>query len=157
MAKSAPTTIILKAEQHMVQNEAVAGGAITPGHLVALNTSGQVVVHPTAGGTSPEKAFAIENDARGHGITDAYASGDRVRYAVCPPGVEVYAILTTSQTITVGDVLESAGNGTLRERVAQTSVGATSPAVAVRDPAIATAIEAVTTTGSTARIKVRVL
>jgi hypothetical protein len=159
MARSTPATIILKGRELVVYIEGTAGGAITPGHLVQIGSDGLMVVHATAGGSSPGGLFALEDDARGKGITDAYDSttNKNVLVGVCNRGVEIYAILTTSQTVVIGDALESAGNGTLRKHVPQTSVAATSPGVAVRTgTVVARAIEAVTTTGTVARIQVRV-
>jgi hypothetical protein len=143
MAASVPHTIILKAEDQAVQNEGVAGGAIRPGDLVVVNSAGAVVVNPTAVSATPRKAFALEDDAQGKGIADNYASADRVRYMECQPGTEVYAWLAAAMTITIGDILESGANGCLQER----TTGA----------AVATALEAVTTVGSQARLKVRVI
>jgi hypothetical protein len=160
MVASTPHTIILKEAEHVMFKEHVAGGAITPGHLIALNSSGLVVVHPTAGGSAPERLFAFEDDLRGKGIDDAYDSttNKNVRCGVCQPGVEVYAWLATSQTITIGDLLESNGNGQLKEHLAQQGPQATSPAVGIRtQQVVARALEAVTTTGTAARIKVRVV
>jgi hypothetical protein len=144
MAASVPHTILLKGEWEMLQNEGVAGGTIRPGDLVSVTTAGAIVVNPTAGDAFPRKAFALEDDAQGKGIADSYAAADRVRYAECQPGNEIYAWLATTQTIVIGTPLESAGNGALRLR-ATTGAG------------VATALEAVTTTGSQARIKVKVM
>lgn len=160
MAASTPSTIILKNQQLVGYLEATAAGTITPGHLVMYGSAGTVTVHNTAGGSSPGGMFAVEDDAQGRAIADTYDSTTykNVRIAVCGRGVEVYAILAASQTIVIADALESAGDGTLRKHVAQTSIAATSPAVAARSGQIVgRAIEAVTTTGSTARISVRIV
>ena len=93
----------------------------------------------------PRKAFALEDDAQGKGIADNYAAADRVRYAECQPGNEIYAWLATAQTITIGD------SPRIRRRRERCRVRAATGA------AVATALEAVTTTASQARIKVRVM
>lgn len=138
-------TILLKGDP--IHKEGVAGGAITPGHLIARNSSNQLVVHPTASGDAA-KLFAVEESYVGGEISDAYASADRVPYIAARPGDEVYAILADSQTVVVGDPLGSAGDGTLLKL----TVAATTLANAI----VAYAIEAVTTSGSTARIRVEV-
>jgi hypothetical protein len=125
------------------QHEAVAGGAITPGQLVTLNSSGQVVVHPSAG-LPTQAAFAIENDLVGKGIADAYASGEQVRYRIFAEGGHVYAILASGQNVAQGALLQSAGNGNL-------SVGSTA------DNIVAKALEAVNASGGAARIRVEIL
>ena len=123
--------------------EGKAGGTITPGQLVALNSSGSYVVHATAGDYA-ERVFAIENALAGKGIADNYAANDLAQLWAGAPGDEVLAWLTTAQTVVVGDRLASAGNGYLRKK----SSG---------DVPLAVALEAVTTTGSAARIRVRLL
>jgi len=150
-------TVVLKGDP--IRKEIKAGGAITPGHLVERNTSGNVVVHPTAGGNySP--TFAIEDSLQGKEITDAYATNNRVQVAFLSSGMEVAAILTTSQTIVIGDLLESAGNGTVRKHTVQAadSVGALEAGEQI--PTLLArlrAIEAVTTTVATARIACEVV
>lgn len=151
MAATNPATILLKGD--ITQNEGTAGGAITPGHLVQMNAAGAIVVHAEAGGAAPERAFALEDDAQGRGIGDAYdaTTHKNVRYGICPPGTEIYAILADSNTIAINDPLVSNGDGTLAEGTV------TSPATTNTQAVVARALEAVTTSGSTSRIKVRVV
>jgi hypothetical protein len=103
-------TVILK--QGCQRGEGKAGGTITPGHLIKLNSSGTLVVHSTASGIA-QKRFAIENELYGKGITDNYSSGDRVQYFIGRTGDHVLARLKASENIHIGDPLVSAGNGTL--------------------------------------------
>jgi hypothetical protein len=128
------------------QQEAVAGGNITPGHLVALNSSGQVVVHGTGGGPA-ERAFAVEDALQGKGIADAYSSGSRVSYVIAPPGEEIYAWLAAGNNAAIGSFLSSNGNGQLK-------------VASGTDTRLAVALEALNLTASGAiatRIKVRTL
>jgi len=136
-------TIAVKGDY--VRKEGEASAAITPGHLVEFGGTNDLQVHSTAAGKA-RKAFALENDLVGSGITDAYAAGQTVQYGVFQRGAEVYAILAASQTIAKGDALVSAGDGTLKEI-------STEPE---EDSIVAWAMEAVTTTGSTSRILVEV-
>jgi len=92
--------------------EADAASAITPGHLVELNSDGDVLSHSTPAGAAM-KQFAIEGALQGNGITDAYAAEDPVRVWTPQPGDEVYALLADGETAVIGDFLESAGDGTL--------------------------------------------
>lgn len=115
-----PNTVILKGRGQ--RKEAAAGEAITPGHLVTINTSGQLIKHATAlVRTAPTFAVEYENlnptSARiAGGIDDAYASGDYCQAETLPPGSWVYALLAAAApAIVKGDPLESAGNGTLRK------------------------------------------
>ena len=92
--------------------EADAASAITPGHLVELDSDGDVLPHSSAAGAAM-KQFAIEGALQGNGITDAYAAEDPVRVWTPQPGDEVYALLADGETAVIGDFLESAGDGTL--------------------------------------------
>lgn len=137
----ASNTIIARARKRFTK-ERTAGGAITPGHLVELNSAGAVVVHATAAeAVLPQRAFALEDQAQGRSIDDAYASGDLVVYQVFQPGDEIYALLENAAVATIGAELESAGDGTLQIR--------TTGAVVAR------ALEALTASGPT-RIRVEV-
>lgn len=98
-----------------VRHEALAGGAITPGHLVERQSDATdtVEVHATAGaGANPH--FAMEYDLTGRGIDDAYASGNQVIFDTFMPGSNVYALVAAGATaITKAAKLTSAGDGTL--------------------------------------------
>lgn len=147
MAKTRPETIILKGDPIMA--EAEAGGAITPGHLVILNSSGNVVVNATADAAAAPM-FAKENDIAGDDYTHAYASGEVVQYFTAYPGMEVQALLADGENASIGSFLESAANGELE-------------VVAGAATAVAIALEAVNLSDSAAdptseqRIKVRII
>lgn len=146
-------TITIKGEP--LRKESVAAEAITPGYLVEPASATTCQKHSTVGGTAIA-CFALENDLVGDGITDAYGADDTVQIGYFRTGEEVYAYLTTSQTVAVGDYLVSAGNGLLQE--ADPSVDTSSSSADVyRNSVVARAIEAVTTTTAAARIKVEVL
>lgn len=114
-----PKTILLKGDG--LYKEALAGGAITPGHLIDRNSSNRFVVHATAAGNA-YPMFALEDEAQGKDITDAYASGEIVNAVIPQKGAEIYAIVAAAApAIVIGDELESAGNGTVR-KVATTAV-----------------------------------
>jgi hypothetical protein len=151
MASSSPNTIILKCNG--VRKEGIASGAITPGHLVEFGGANDLQVHSNAA-LNARKAFAVENDLIGNGITDAYALGDQVQYEVFYAGAEVYALVAAAATaITKGAALESAGDGTLRILTTDAATDDTQ-----RDSVVAYALEAVDNSGgaSAARIKVEV-
>lgn len=144
-------TILLKGDP--LRKEGKAGGAITPGHLIVENSSGNLVVHPTAGGNA-QALIAIEDALQGKEISGAYAANNRVQYVALRPGDEFYAILTTSQTIAIGDFLESNGDGTFRKHTPPTeaSNGVMSATELYYKAIVARAREAKTTTGTVARI-----
>lgn len=140
-----PSTVRLKPSQAVHYNEARAAGAITPGHLIKHDANNKVVVHATAGGAA-EKLFATEdvNILRGKTIDDAFATNDLVSYIPADNGDEIYAWLKGAQNVAAGDLLASAGDGTLQ------AVGA--------GVAIAVANEALNLTAlPAARIRIRVM
>lgn len=136
-----PKVIVLKSLSSRY-DEGRAAEAITPGHLVVLNSAAKLVKHATAGGKTGLQV-AREDRLQGKTISDVYAVNDLVPYQLLVSGDEAYCWLAAGQTIAVGAKLESAGDGTFRALAAGS--------------AVAEAVEAVTTVGSPARIKVRAL
>jgi hypothetical protein len=109
-----PKTILIRGDGD--SREAIAAGTILPGHLISLDTAGKVVVHPTAGGVAPSRYFAREEEFTDANLDTAYSSGDSVTYWSCKPGDQVYALVAAAApAIVIGDLLESAGDGTLRK------------------------------------------
>jgi len=149
-------TVILK-RYNNVQFEAIANEAITPGSLVEVTSAGKVKNHATAQGNAIPY-FVMEDAILGKTINNNVAKDDLARVMVAGRGDEVNAILNTSQTIVVGDLLASAGNGTLEKFTAiKCDSGASAGAVTTPLQAVAVALEAVTTTSATKRIKVRII
>lgn len=97
-----------------VQEEYIADAAITPGHLVKLDSDGKVTVFATAAGMVLPM-FALEDEHRGRTINDAYAQGDPVQCWIPSRGDVVYAILDAGQNVAVGDMLEPHNDGTLQK------------------------------------------
>lgn len=103
------------------RKEAVAAAAITPGDLVEFTSALKYQRHSVAGGKAV-KTFAVENELFGKGIATAYAANDRVLVESCHAGMEIYATLAANAAaIVAGDLLESAGDGTLRKVAAATN------------------------------------
>lgn len=105
----AKNTIKLKKYSDVIE-EFVAGAAITPGMLVALNASGAVIPHGEAAGNAIPM-FALEDELQGKTIDDAYAAGDPVQVWVAGRGDIVNAI--AGAQIAAGDFLVSDGTGKL--------------------------------------------
>ena len=145
-------TIVVKG--YPMRKEAVAAEAITPGHLMSLNSSNRLIKHAVAAGNS-NATFAIENEVFGQGIDVAYANNDNVLYGIFAPGDEVNALVAASAAaIVIGDYLESAGNGTLRKVTTAAATADTS-----RSSIVAKALQAVDNSagGSQARILVEIV
>jgi len=160
MAKSAPSTIILKGnpiykEYPLAPITASGVTAITPGMLVEL-ASGEVRPHSTQGGNATPM-FAVEGlniDATsltmGDIDTDYDDDNGAVKVAFCNNGDEVYALLGAGQTVAIHGLLQSASDGYLMPYTAGTNLP-------LRP--VARALEAVDNSAGTsaARVKVEVL
>lgn len=148
----AKNTIKVKNYLH-IQEELTAGGAITPGMLLALNSSGNVVAHSVAQATGAGTVlprFALEDELQGKGISDAYANGARVQVWIPTRGDVVNALLATGQNAAIGAWLASNGDGTLKV--------VASAAADVDAVIVGQAVEALNnTSGSAQRLLVQIL
>ena len=145
----------------VTKREAIGSGAITPGHLLQLNsTAGQVKVHATSGGDAAP-IFARENESIGGKISTAYSSADTVHYFIAHPGAVVYALVAAgASAITVGDPLESAGDGTLKKHTAKAwDVGVTTSINETQysAPIVARALESKDNSGGSAAVRIRAM
>lgn len=127
-----------------VYKEFEANAALYPGHLVEEMSTGKLRKHATAGGNVAPVMVAIEDALQGKAASEAYAEDDIVRVFYPRPGDEGYLILADGETIVIGDLLESNGDGTVRKHVVD-STGA----YYLRQ-IVAKAKEAVDTSGSPA-------
>lgn len=105
-------TILLKGRG--IRKEAAAGVAINPGYLIERTSANLFQPHSSAGQTATPM-FAVEDELAGKDITQAYAINDQVVVETLPSGAEVYALVAAAAAaVVIGDLLESAGDGTLR-------------------------------------------
>lgn len=111
-------TIKIKKYSDVIE-EYAAGGTITPGHLVALNSAGKVIVHATEAGVILPM-FALEDELQGKVIYDTYKEDDRVQVWIPGRGDEVYALLAANESVNIGDYLVSKGGGTLKKLASNT-------------------------------------
>lgn len=131
-------------------DERTAAATITPGMLVELTTAGKVQAHSSAG-QNAVPMFALEDALQGNEISDNYSSDDPVQCWVPQRGEEVYAILADGNNVSIGDFLESDGNGFLQKYTADTEnwSGAESGSITIySNQIVAQALEAVDTSGS---------
>lgn len=122
-----------------------SGETLYPGYLVEDNGSGEWQAHSTAG-TGADMAVIDLNGAKQTGASNVWTAGDDAQAFYPAEGQSFALVLAASQTITVGEALTSNGDGTVKSA---TITGATPDAV------LFVASEAVTTSGSTARILAR--
>jgi hypothetical protein len=132
-------------------DEFKAAAAITPGMVVYKTATGDVVAkHATVGGTLPVLMIATENPLAGKTVDDDYSTSDRVQVWFPLNGDIAIMLLYTSENVSIGDKLESHGDGLLRKAVADTSAG-----TIALDSVVGTAAEA-SNVAATAAIKVRI-
>ena len=96
-----------------VREERAAGGTITPGELVEVDSSGDFIRHNSAAAAHAH-SFAIENEMQGDNITEDYLITEQTQVNYQRPGNEVYAWLAAGENAAIGDILESDGAGLLQ-------------------------------------------
>ena len=158
MAKSAPSTIVLKAsatphyeEFPLAPLDGCGNGAITPGMLVET-VAGEVRPHSTQGGNA-ERLFAIEGlneDASSVTLGDIDTDYDDDNCAVkvwfAQPGDLVYALLVAGGSVSAEGLLQSASDGYLMAYTA---------AAQLPEKLIARATETVDNSAGTSAVRVR--
>jgi len=153
-SRDTPKTVLLGGAP--IGREAAAGGTITPGMFVLLNSAGAVVAHSAAGAQGCN-LVAREMELVGNTIDDDYENGDRVLYWACKPGDRIYALLADGEDVAAGALLESDGAGALQAVTAAAQDG--EGVVTFPGHACARALEAVDNAegGAVARIKVEIV
>lgn len=157
-SSTTPKTVLLSGSPIQYEAVTATGSTIKAGELVETTSTGELQEHSTAGGNA-QALFAREADYVGGGIDAVFKEGDTCPYYACNTGDRIYAFATSSQNITAGALLESAGNGALRAHVPQAVDESGSATYSINTKAIVgKALEAVTTDGTTiARIKIEVI
>lgn len=136
-----------------IRKEGIAGGAITPGDLLTINSSGNLIRHASAS-LKAAPLFAVENDLTGKTITDDYAQNDYVQSEYLWSGCEVLAnVAANAAAIAIGDLLESDGAGGLRKVQDFTDAEIDE----IGGQAIAQALEAVDNSAGATRARIKVV
>lgn len=162
-------TIKLKKYVDIV-NEYEAAAAITPGMLLELTAAGTVQAHSVAGGNAA-RYIALEDELQGRDIDTNYAAADQVQVWSGVMGEEAYMILADGEDVSIGDYLESAGNGYLQRHASDTeSFESNEPgaitvypeqivaqALEAMDLSSSSGLESSGTLGYNKRIKVRIM
>ncbi len=118
MTTHPPNTILLNVRnRHELERPLEAGQDITPGMLIQY-TSGALTVRPhsTAAGVPSPILVATEMPIRaGSGIDDPYnVDGEVVSFHVALSGDQLWMLAEAGSNVSEGDLLESAGDGTLQ-------------------------------------------
>jgi hypothetical protein len=99
-------------------NEAKAGAAIKPGHIVMIGSADGLAVVNTVVATPMGVEVAIEDDFQGKTTADAYAATDRVRTRVLNAGDRFYARSAATFTCAIGTLLQTATGGRVEKYAA---------------------------------------
>lgn len=103
--------IVIKGDP--LQKEAKANEAgIYPGMLLEYVTNDETVKKHATAGANCACMVAIENSLMGAEVGTVYTNGERVQYVHLRPGDEFMAYLGDSETVALGTMLESKGDGT---------------------------------------------
>ncbi len=109
-----PNTIFLEGEQTIVADLA-ASEAITPGHLVErFNNSGVIRWRKATTDIAGPPAVALNHSMANKGVDDAYAANDLVEVGIGHKGASYWMLIASGQNVAAGDLLGSAGSGTLK-------------------------------------------
>lgn len=107
-----PATIRLRGNKGH-RDEKRANGALSPGHLVQVDSSDKVLKNNVFGGRC-ERIFALEDALQGNTVETAYADGDLVfTYEALPGDIINTRVPAKAVAIVIGDKLISNGDGTL--------------------------------------------
>lgn len=119
---TANSILVEPANGFRVVRERLAGGAITPGHVLTVNASNAYIVNAALEG-NVQKIVALENVAAGEGIADAYVSGETVRGLYVQPGDLVNCLVANgAPAIAQGDALVVAADGTVVKKIPITAL-----------------------------------
>lgn len=152
-----PRTILLVGKEFSIMKEGIVGGTLTPGMLVALNSAGKWVAHPTEGGDGL-RAFVVEADYNGKGIDDNFAANDWAQVWLVPAGAEVNTLVAAGAgAIAVGDWLESAGDGTVQKATAASQLTTGTYTYTPAGNVIGQALQAVDNSGGASSVRIQML
>lgn len=139
ITKRDPNTIFLGGPETIV-DEFPASEAITPGHLIELyDDSGTMKWRKHA--TDSEQvsiAVALEQGHFNKGVDDAYAADDQVVAAYLRAGSTFWGLIASGQDISAGELMQSAGDGTLKTAAATTAAANTAKFQSLEAPGAVT-------------------
>lgn len=115
-------TIKVKWANPQYQKELTATAvAIYPGYLVErTSTAGQCQAHSNAG-QNAAAMFALEDELQSKEIADAYGVSTLIQCGVFGPGDEVLVVLKEDENISIGEFVESAGDGQVQAHAASSA------------------------------------
>lgn len=114
ITRSNPNTIFLGGDRTQV-GDLAGSGVITPGHLVErFNSAGVIRWRVATTDIAGEPAVATDQTMVNKGVDDNYASGDLLEVSILHKGATAWMFIASGQNVNAGDLLGSAGGGTLK-------------------------------------------
>lgn len=114
ITRNNPNVIFLGGERTQV-NDLAAAATTTPGMLVERDDVGSVMRWKLAtADIAGPPAVATDQAMLNKGVDDTYAVGDLVEVSILSKGATAWMLIASGQNIATGDLLGSAGGGTLK-------------------------------------------
>lgn len=114
ITNASPNTIFLAGERVKI-NDLACSEAITPGHLVErFNNGGVIRWRKATTDIAGPAAFATEAQMQNETVADAYSAGELIEVSILGAGASAWGYIASGQNIAAGDLLGSAGSGTLK-------------------------------------------
>lgn len=117
ITRTNPNTVFLGGgdDRPIIDNTLSAAAIITPGHLIERDNVGGVIRWKLATtDIAGENTVALDQPELNKGVDDTYAVGDLVKAAALRKGETAWMFIASGQNIDAGDLLGSAGGGTLK-------------------------------------------
>lgn len=116
ITRNNPNTIFLGGAGDVNEIGDIACAAvIKPGHLVQIDNVGGIIRWKVAAAdiVGPQ-TVALDQPELNKGVDDTYAVGDLARVVALKPGQTAWMLIASGQNVEAGDLLGSAGDGTLK-------------------------------------------
>lgn len=109
-----PNTVFLGGDRTQI-NDIATSAILTPGHLIQRANSAGVIRWTTAAADiAGPPAVATDQSMLNKGVDDTYAVGDLVEASVLHKGAFAWMLIASGQNVAAGNLLGSAGGGTLK-------------------------------------------
>lgn len=115
ITRNNPNTIFLGGDRTIIGDWAV-NATTTPGMLVERDDVGSSVLRwkLATADIAGEPAVALDMPYMNKGVDDNYAANDLADVAILHKGAHAWMLIASGQNVAAGDLLGSAGSGTLK-------------------------------------------
>jgi hypothetical protein len=117
ITRTNPNTIFLGGgdDRPIIVNDLATAAIVTPGMLIERDNVGGVIRWKLAtADIAGETVVALDQSEVNKGVDDTYAVGDLVKAAHLRKGETAWMLIASGQNVDAGDLLGSAGGGTLK-------------------------------------------